>query len=324
MRWRNLFCLLLSAMVLPIISCRHESTDLSSFQEICFETEVLPIFKTNCAISGCHDGSGESFRLQDYSGIMQGITPYKPRESSIYKAITAEWLNLMPPDNPLSQEQRTTIRLWIEQGALNSTCSSSTDTTTNIVVIPSDSICFNTHIEPLLLSSCGISGCHDATTAKEGYVLTSYETLMRRGIVPGDPQNSKVYRVMTQNSEERMPPPPRSLTSDQIESFRKWIEQGAVNSQCEQTACDTSSVTWSGSVQPLISNYCLNCHNSASAGGGITLTSYSDVSNVANSGKLTGALRGKPGYVKMPQGFDLTECQIRTVEIWVSDGAPNN
>jgi len=96
MRWRNSFYLLVAGMFFTTVSCRHESTDISSFKDICFETEVLPIFKTNCAISGCHDGSGEAFRLEDYPDIMQGITPYKPRESSIYRAITAEWLNLMP------------------------------------------------------------------------------------------------------------------------------------------------------------------------------------------------------------------------------------
>jgi len=102
-----------------LISCKHDKTDISAFKEICFNTDVKPIFVNNCAIAGCHTaGNSESgYVLDNYQGIMQGISPGNPLKSKIYKAITNEWINMMPPDNPLNQEQRTTIRLWIDQGA---------------------------------------------------------------------------------------------------------------------------------------------------------------------------------------------------------------
>jgi hypothetical protein len=108
-------------------SCRHDKTDISTFKDVCFDTEVLPIFKNNCALSGCHNaGGGESgFVLDSYSGIKEGISPGDPLNSEIYKVITNEWINMMPPDNPLSKDQRTTIRLWIEQGALETSCTTS-------------------------------------------------------------------------------------------------------------------------------------------------------------------------------------------------------
>ena len=49
-------------------------------------------------------------------------------------------------------------------------------------------------------------------------------------IVPGDPDESELYiRVSAQIAEERMPPyaAGSTLTSEEIEIIRMWIEQGA-------------------------------------------------------------------------------------------------
>jgi hypothetical protein len=107
-----------------ITSCNHDA-DISNLPEMCFDRDVLPIFSNNCAISHCHDGGGEVFSLNSYAQIMNSVTPYKPEKSNSYTAITSTWgVGRMPPDKPLSQEKRTIIRLWIEQGAneTSSTC----------------------------------------------------------------------------------------------------------------------------------------------------------------------------------------------------------
>jgi len=109
--------------ILWIASCTHEP-DLTGIPEICFEGDILPIFKNSCAISGCHDGSGESdLILNSYQNIMEGIRPGDPSRSEIYRAITAtSGEDKMPPDQPLSSDNRTLIRVWIEQGAKETTC----------------------------------------------------------------------------------------------------------------------------------------------------------------------------------------------------------
>lgn len=106
-------------------SCKHDELDISKYPDVCFENDVKPIFVSNCALSGCHSASGgeAGLVLDNYNGIMQGISPGSPLKSEIYSVITNEWINMMPPDNPLTQSQRTLIRLWIEQGALNEPCS---------------------------------------------------------------------------------------------------------------------------------------------------------------------------------------------------------
>jgi len=49
-------------------------------------------------------------------------------------------------------------------------------------------------------------------------------------IVAGEPDESDLFaRIVTDNAEERMPPPDsgKSLTAENIDTLRRWIEQGA-------------------------------------------------------------------------------------------------
>lgn len=105
-------------------SCKHQTVDPSSLRTVCFEKEVLPIFQTSCAMTGCHggaggDGSDQELYLGDYNGIVSNVTPGNPDQSRLYQTITSRWENTMPPKpyNPLNELQRTLIYTWIKQGA---------------------------------------------------------------------------------------------------------------------------------------------------------------------------------------------------------------
>lgn len=92
--------------------------------------------------------------------------------------------------------------------------------------------------------------------------------------------------------------------------------------------CDTSSITFSGSVSSVLSQYCFSCHsnnNAAAYGGNIRLEDYPDVKTQADNGRLLGAIQHLPGYSAMPKGAGkLNDCTIHTIRIWIEDGAPNN
>lgn len=61
--------------------------------------------------------------LATYSGIIEGIEPGDASKSKLYKIMTNTWSpEMMPPDRPVSLQNRTKIKLWIEQGALETTC----------------------------------------------------------------------------------------------------------------------------------------------------------------------------------------------------------
>jgi hypothetical protein len=70
-------------------------------------------------MNGCHSG-GSEFSLTSYDQIVRNVVPGNAMKSEIYKVISSSWgIQRMPPDQPLSIDNRSTIRLWIEQGARN-------------------------------------------------------------------------------------------------------------------------------------------------------------------------------------------------------------
>jgi len=112
-------------------SCKNDEIPADKLPPICFTEQVLPIFKNNCGTAGCHDENGESYNLTYYGGIVNSgaVIPYNPDKSPAYQAMISTF-QLMPPKNPLSESNRATIRLWIEQGALE-TCDTAKSAQTN-------------------------------------------------------------------------------------------------------------------------------------------------------------------------------------------------
>ena len=309
-----------------ISSCIHQA-DIGNIPEVCFERDVLPIFQNSCAISGCHNGTGESdLDLSSYVPISHAVEPGKPYSSKIYKSIIAtSGENKMPPDQPLSADNRTIIRLWIEQGAGLTTCSVTIpDTTSKDTTYVNPLACFTRDILPVLVSRCATSGCHDAATHRGDYVFSSYSTTMT-AVAPGHPYNSKLYEVLrTNEGEDKMPPPGRpQLTSAEIDSIFAWISYGAPNQYCGES-CDTlNSVTFSGTIWPLMQTSCTGCHSGTYPSGGVLLTNHTTVATVASSGLLLNSLKGN-GVTRMPPGGPLSDCRIRQFEIWINNGYLNN
>ena len=307
-----------------LYSCRHDAEDLDLFPEICFENQVLPVFQSSCAISGCHDrpGGESNYVFNSYSGIIQAIEPGSPEKSPAYTSLSSIWgENFMPPDQPLSKENRTIIRLWIQQGARNTSCPDSIPPDDSVYVNPR--ACFGRDIFPFIQSNCATSGCHDDITAEEGYSFTSYQGILE-AVSPGNPGNSKLYESITSNeTEDKMPPPPRDpLPGAVIDSIYSWISYGAPDEDCGEVCDTTSVVNYADVIWPLISKNCLGCHSGTSPSGNTLLETYSDIASLASSGKLSGVLRGRGQNVQMPPAGPLPECKIRQVEIWIDNGFP--
>jgi mono/diheme cytochrome c family protein len=306
-----------------ISSCTHNA-NIDNIPDVCFERDVLPIFQNNCSISGCHNGSGESdLNFTSYVPISHSVEPYKPYSSRTYKAIIATWgENKMPPDQPLSVASRTIIRLWIEQGALLTTCADTTGQHTDYV---NPLACFSRDILPVLASKCASTRCHDAITHAGDYVITNYSSV-RNIVTPGSPSGSKLYQVITGSGDkdDKMPPSGSTqLTIAEIDSIAAWITYGALNSICGET-CDTiNPITFSVTILPIIQTSCSGCHSGASPSGGIALTNYTNVAASAANGSLMNSLNGT-GVTKMPIGGSFSECRIRQFELWVNNGHLNN
>lgn len=208
------------------------------------------------------------------------------------------------------------------------------DTTTMETEVPCDStiIYFDQQILPIFKGSCAYGGCHDANTAQEGIILDSYENIMRRDeedlIIPFNVEKSEVFEKITEDDpDDIMPPPPNNALSEgQIQLIRTWIEQGAENVSCEVNAgCETSDVSYSQHIAPILDTKCKGCHGTNNPNAGLNLLDYSTVASTGKSGRLMGALTWSDGYVRMPQGMEkLPTCDLNLIQAWIDQGAQNN
>lgn len=193
----------------------------------------------------------------------------------------------------------------------------------------STEICFTAQIMPIFISNCAMSGCHDAKSKREGYDLSSYDSIIKKGIIKGDAAKSKIYKVLLANGESRMPPAPmQALSADKIQLIANWINQGAKNSTCQSantgTLPDSTIISYSKHIKPLIDTYCLGCHNGLGASGGVQLDSYTNIKVYANNGLLYGTIAQLNGYAAMPVGGKLTDCEIKAFKLWIDQGKQNN
>lgn len=309
------------------IRCRHDGLNVAELDKVCYEKDIAPIFQSCSAANGCHNqqSSEGGYVFTDYNSVMKAITPFNAQKSTAYKAITGKgFMQLMPPTGALSQADRIKIRVWIDQGAEQTTCATS-GTGNNTSGIPADKVCFQRDLLPVLVSSCGITGCHDQATHKEGYIVANYLTVMSNLVRAGSPANSKLYSVITKNptDEEFMPPKPYpALTTAVKDSIFKWIKNGALNEVCV-TLCDTTGVvTYQKQIASLISKNCIACHSGTNASKGILLDSYVGVKTYLDNGKLLAAV--KATSIQMPPGYKITSCELREIELWKANGATQN
>lgn len=183
-----------------------------------FQQQVLPIFISNCTLSGCHDAAThkEGINLTSYSSIINtgGIRPFSPTSGNIYKTITTSNTgDRMPPPpmSALTAEQKNAIYTWIMQGALNNSCDQVCDTSV---------FTYAAAIKPLITNRC--QGCHSTASAQGSIDLSSYAGVKARvtdGRLWGSISHLPGYVAMPQGGP--------ALTSCELTKFRKWIDAGA-------------------------------------------------------------------------------------------------
>lgn len=92
--------------------------------------------------------------------------------------------------------------------------------------------------------------------------------------------------------------------------------------------CDTTNITFSGTIVPILATHCYSCHNEAnyvSSGQSKLLEGYINVVDYVGDGSLLGSIKHQGGYAAMPDGAaKLSDCDIQKVELWINAGAPNN
>ena len=200
------------------------------------------------------------------------------------------------------------------------------DTTPIPGPVANNGVCFESEILPLFQSNCAKSGCHDAATHTEDLILDSYANIIRKDIIPGKADNSKLYRVLFETGKDKMPPTPNAdLTAAQKALIGKWINEGAKNTTNCNNTCDSNQFKYGANISIIINSYCTGCHSGTAASGNIDLSTYNNVKIQAANGRLVGAGTHAAGYSAMPNNANkLSDCQIPQIKKWVEAGALNN
>ena len=91
--------------------------------------------------------------------------------------------------------------------------------------------------------------------------------------------------------------------------------------------CDTTNVTYSQTIAPIMSANCNNCHNGTTPNGNpsVITSTYDGLKVVAENGKLYNSVFWVDGKHNMPSGGSkLSECDLTKINIWLRDGAKDN
>jgi cytochrome c553 len=188
-------------------------------------------------------------------------------------------------------------------------------------VVYNPDICFQENILPIFVTNCSMSGCHDATSHKKGYDLSTYDGIMK-GITANHPLQSEIYNSITGGNPSM--PPKGKMNATDIGMIKTWIKMGAPNSS-NCSGCDTTLYSYSGKIQPLMTTWCVGCHNASNTGGGYDLSSYAGVVTAITDTRLLGTINHSAGFSAMPKNTSkLSDCDVNAVVKWVNAGYPNN
>lgn len=186
---------------------------------VCFEKDVLPVFISNCTQSGCHNSIDreEGIELTSYASIVSnGVTPGNYKTSKLYQVLIAVGEELMPqkPYNRLTAEQIGTIALWIDQGAKNTTCASTTCDVSKVTYAKT--------VKPIMDRSC--NGCHAGSAPSGNIDLSNYIGVKKYAL-----DGSLFGSINHDAGFVRMPDGAAKLPACDISSVKEWIRLGALN-----------------------------------------------------------------------------------------------
>lgn len=220
---------------------------------------------------------------------------------------------------------------------------------------PNGPVSFVSTIAPLLVSKC--SRCHINKSSGD-FSVSTFESLMK-GSSSGEvlfAEDSKGSRLMELVASGEMPPGSAKLAVGEVESIRKWIDQGArfdgqnpgaslttlaadavSNSPRTNlgvvTATGNETVSFAREIAPMLTDNCNGCHfNANNVQGGLRLDTFRQLLRGGDGGpvvspgnssasRLATMLKGEPGE-RMPRRRPALSVEaIAKIEKWIDEGA---
>ncbi|AMV20052.1 c-type cytochrome domain-containing protein [Planctomyces sp. SH-PL14] len=223
-------------------------------EPVSFTKDVAPIIQKNCV--ECHSTarSSRNLNLENFAGWRKGgrsgpiVSGPNPATSLLMRAITTPIAQGgMPKDgSPLAKEDVEKVAMWISQGANFDgeaedvalgklrTKAKALEVDSKIVINKpkgTETVSFTKDIAPWMTNLC--LGCHSGNNPRGGLSLVTFEDMMRGGesgavILPGDKENSRLFRLTGGLENPRMPQGQGRLTRPNYDALVKWFEEGNV------------------------------------------------------------------------------------------------
>ena len=91
--------------------------DPKKADKVSYKTDVAPLLKDAC--SSCHAGAKKKAGLDvtSYDSLMKFVKAGDPDKSKLHNSLLGKGAKLMPPKNPLAEDQIAVIKAWIAAGA---------------------------------------------------------------------------------------------------------------------------------------------------------------------------------------------------------------
>lgn len=126
-----LIALILVIIIVVMIGCQKNTTVTipvvakTVTETVSFSKDIIPIFSTDCALSGCHISGGHAPNLtaaSAYNSLMGGsyVNKTEPENSIVYKRLIGKLTPAMPLGKDANPSNIEGLMLaWITQGANN-------------------------------------------------------------------------------------------------------------------------------------------------------------------------------------------------------------
>jgi len=211
---------------------------------VSFSDDIAPIISAQCL--NCHGANPKGgLRLDTFEGWEKGGTSKQPLGAVLMPRLTTPNVQQRMPKGqpPLTQFQLETIARWIKEGAKfdgrgkdapigEKASEDDEDDAMPTITKPSggETVSFVNDVAPFMVNICG--QCHMGNNPRGEFNITTFEGVMKGGesgqvIEPGDPDSSRLWLMVSNKEQPRMPPGQLRITRENYDALTTWIKEGA-------------------------------------------------------------------------------------------------
>ncbi len=174
--------------------------------------------------------------------------------------------------------------------------------------------------------------CHSSTSPAAQIDLSSYQALMKSGVVvAGKAAESSLFTSVANGS---MPKRETPLSAEDVSLIREWITAGATELDLETAPTpSTLTPTYTWISKNILERKCIVCHNTAKPRAKVDLSSYEKLmASVGNNKRpiVPGNPEESTVFIEMheqkmpPQGKKFSDVETDALRVWIVNGAKND